>query len=58
MIDSATMIIKSFTAMICLALLSGCIDLLPGGGPPAQIYNLTPKSSYNDALPSVNWQLV
>ena len=48
----------SLAAMISLALLSGCIDLLPGGGPAAKLYSLTPKSSYDENLPKVDWQLV
>ncbi len=31
---------------------------LPGGGEPAQLYVLTPKSTFDPALPQVDWQLV
>lgn len=49
---------RTLTVMIGLALLSGCIDVLPGSGPPAKLYTLSPKSSFSDNLPSVGWQLV
>ena len=52
------MIARIFASMIGLVLLGGCVDLLPGGGPAAKLYNLTPKSTYSDNLPTVNWQLV
>lgn len=52
------MIARTFTAMIGLALLSGCIDLLPGSGPAAKLYTLSPKSTFSDSLPTVGWQLV
>lgn len=52
------MIARIFASMIGLVLLGGCVDLLPGGGPAAKLYNLTPKSTYSNNLPTVNWQLV
>ncbi len=52
------MIARTLTALIGLALLSGCIDVLPGGGPAAKLYSLSPKSSFSDNLPTVDWQLV
>ncbi len=52
------MITRMLAAMIGLALLSGCIDVLPGSGPPAKLYNLSPKSSFSADLPTVDWQLV
>ena len=52
------MISRILTAMIGLAALPGCIDVLPGSGPPAQLYTLSPKSSFSDDLPTVDWQLV
>ncbi|MDA1100930.1 MAG: ABC-type transport auxiliary lipoprotein family protein [Proteobacteria bacterium] len=39
--------------------LVGCEGLLPNvGGPPPNLYTLTPKSSFAKSLPQVNWQLV
>lgn len=35
--------------------LAGC---LPGAGPPADLYALTPKSTFRPDLPVVGWQLV
>ena len=52
------MIARSLTALIGLALLSGCIDVMPGSGPAAKLYSLSPKSSFSDSLPTVGWQLV
>ncbi len=52
------MIARTLTALIGLVLLSGCIDILPGGGPAAKLYSLSPKSSFSDSLPTVDWQLV
>ncbi|MBM3524064.1 MAG: hypothetical protein FJX57_14010 [Alphaproteobacteria bacterium] len=36
----------------------GCSGLLPGQGEPAQLYTLTPKSTFATDLPKVAWQLV
>ena len=52
------MIARTFTALIGIALLSGCIDIMPGGGPAAKLYTLSPKSTFSDSLPTVDWQLV
>ena len=52
------MITRMLAAMIGVALLSGCIDVLAGSGPPAKLYNLSPKSSFSADLPTVDWQLV
>ena len=42
-----------------LALLpAACGPLLPGQGPPPDLYRLTPKSTFDPDLPSVDWQLV
>lgn len=38
--------------------LPGCSSMLPGQGDPAQLYTLTPKSSFAADLPTVAWQLV
>jgi cholesterol transport system auxiliary component len=37
--------------------LSGCSSLVPGQGPPPNLYRLTPKPGIPDTLPKVNWQL-
>jgi cholesterol transport system auxiliary component len=41
-----------------LALATGCDLNLPGTGDPGQLYVLTPKSTYPDNLPEVDWQLL
>jgi cholesterol transport system auxiliary component len=38
--------------------LAGCTGMLPGQGEPAQLYTLTPKSTFAPDLPGVAWQLV
>ena len=39
-------------------LVSGCGVELPGSGDPAQLYVLTPKSTFPEDLISVDWQLL
>jgi cholesterol transport system auxiliary component len=38
--------------------LSACTGLMPGSGPAPDLYTLSPKSSFDTALPDVSWQLV
>ena len=38
--------------------LAGCELPVPGQGPPPVLYRLTPKSTFNENLPNVAWQLV
>jgi len=45
-------------ALAMTVLLAGCGSLIPGGGPPPQLYRLTPKSTFPDQLPTVHSQLV
>lgn len=46
-------------AAVVLFALSGCGGLIPGvEGPPPRIFDLTPKSTYPDDLPEVDWQLI
>ncbi len=40
------------------ALAAGCEGLVPGQTPPPTLYRLTPKSSFREDLPTVDWQLV
>ena len=44
-------------AAVLFAALAGCANL-PGLGPPSDIYDLTPKSTFQADLPKVAWQLV
>jgi cholesterol transport system auxiliary component len=46
----------ALTAMLALG---GCSGIIPGvEAPPPRIYDLTPKSTYPDDLPDVDWQLI
>lgn len=46
-------------AMLLLIPLGGCGSLVPQlAGPPADIYTLTPKSTFDPRLAPVSWQLV
>ena len=38
--------------------LAGCELTVPGQGPPPALYRLTPKSTFSEGLPVVDWQLV
>jgi cholesterol transport system auxiliary component len=38
-------------------LLAACVEL-PGSGDPSRLYVLTPKSTFPDNLPTVDWQLL
>jgi len=38
--------------------LAGCELAVPGQGPPPALYRLTPKSTFGEGLPVVDWQLV
>lgn len=40
------------------AALAGCGELIPGQGSPPELYRLTPKSTFAEDLPTVDWQLV
>ena len=48
----------SAVAALMLALVAGCGVQLPGTGERAQLYVLTPKSTYPADLPKVDWQLL
>ena len=38
--------------------LSGCAGLIPGQQQPPRLFRLTPKSTFSEDLPVVDWQLV
>ncbi len=38
--------------------LGACSGLVPGGGPPPNLYTLSPKTTFSEDLPNVRWQLV
>ncbi len=37
---------------------AACETIVPGQGPPPTLYRLTPKSTFDESLPKVEWQLV
>ena len=37
---------------------SGCTAMLPGQGKPPDLYDLSPKSTFPEDLPTADWQLV
>lgn len=43
-------------AFAAMAALGGCA--LPGSGEPPQLYTLTPKTTFETPLPTVEWQLI
>ena len=46
-------------ALVALGgLTAGCTSLLPGPGVPPRLFRLTPKSTFDSGLPTVDWQLV
>jgi len=47
----------TIAAAFSLALTTSCSGVLPGSGEPARLFTLTPKTTYGDDLPKVNWQL-
>lgn len=54
----AMKILGAAAAGLALAFVAGCGVQLPGTGERAQLYVLTPKSTYPDDLPKVDWQLL
>ena len=52
-------LLKVFAAVYLAVVLSGCEGLVPTlGGPPANLYTLTPKNTFTKELQRVRWQLV
>jgi cholesterol transport system auxiliary component len=49
---------KALAAMAALTLAASCDVTLPGTGERSQLYVLTPKSTYPEDLPKVDWQLL
>ena len=55
------MSIKPFGRLAAAALVlltAGCAFELPGTGAPPRMYVLTPKSTFGESMPSVDWQLL
>lgn len=52
-------LLKVFAAACLAVVLSGCEGLVPSlGGPPPNLYTLTPKNTFTKELQRVRWQLV
>ena len=52
-------LLRVFAAVYLAVVLSGCEGLVPTlGGPPANLYTLTPKNTFAKELRRVRWQLV
>lgn len=47
-----------FPLVLAGLLLAACTGIIPGTGEPLKLYTLTPKSTYEGAVPEVDWQLV
>ena len=43
--------------MAAAGALTGCVSALPGQGPPPRSFRLTPKTTFPDDVPHVNWSL-
>ncbi len=44
--------------LLVLSLAACSLPNLPGSGKPPELYDLTPKSTFSEDLPSVDWQLI
>ncbi len=51
-------VLRGVGALSATALLSACGLDLPGQGPPPRLFRLSPKSTFAQELPRVDWQLV
>lgn len=49
---------KLLAIVAAVTLVASCDVTLPGTGERSQLYVLTPKSTYPEELPKVNWQLL
>jgi cholesterol transport system auxiliary component len=50
---------RALLAMLLAGALSACGSVVENlGGEPPDLFTLTPKSTFTESLPSVNWQLV
>lgn len=51
-------ILRAVLGLPAASLAAACQLPVPGSGPPPDLYRLTPKSTYREDLPQVDWQLV
>ena len=50
--------LRQFGSGLVLIGLGACEIPVPGQGPPPLLYRLSPKSTFDDDLPTVAWQLL
>ncbi|MDJ0610689.1 MAG: ABC-type transport auxiliary lipoprotein family protein [Kiloniellales bacterium] len=50
--------LKSLAVVPAAGAAAACETIVPGQGPPPTIYRLTPKSTFDESVPTVEWQLV
>ena len=51
-------LLRTVALVFSVCLISSCSFELPGRGAAPRMYVLTPKSTFSDNLPNVNWQLL
>lgn len=51
-------LLRAMAALPLAGLAPACSLPVPGQGPPPELYRLTPKSTFREDLPTVDWQLV
>ena len=51
-------LLRGLAGLTSLGLLGACSGLVPGQSPPPTLFRLTPKSTFREDLPAVDWQLV
>ncbi len=51
-------VLRAALALPLAGALAACEGVVPGRGPPPDLYRLTPKSSFATDLPTVEWQLL
>ena len=49
---------KGLAAALMVLMLASCSIGLPGSGEPPRIFILSPKSTFDDGIPEVDWQLL
>lgn len=49
---------RLLAALLTLPVLSACSLPLPGSGPPPRLFTLSPKSTFHDAMPTIDRQLL
>ena len=50
--------VAGLPALALPGLLAACTSIIPGQSPPPELFRLTPKSTFPEGLPNVDWQLV